>query len=497
MSTYAEAAVHPLTGTIRDALRALPVEAAAPEACQRIWYDTFDWRLYRAKATLLHDVTRDKVRWLPPGSGATTRAGVPPRYADDAPIIMRPGLLPIARHRALLPRLAVAGQEQRFKAGAVHGAVGRYHAVDPESGAETDLGVLLWLTGPPRSVAALRVRWQLPKKRSLLKLALKALERRPGDYSRRIKVQIDPAAPTGEAGRTALATVFTGFERNLPGVLADLDADFLKDLRVAVRRSRAALSALRKAWPTAQIEPLQAGLKWIGAVTTPVRDLDVYLQRLPVYQAGLPEALQPALLPLGGLLRTLRAPNQAALERALTSPGFAALMQRWREFLTDPAPSKKKFAARPIADVARERTARIYARFCAEGRAIDAHSPAEALHALRKTGKALRYMLEFFRTVHPPALIKPAIKQMRRLQSHLGEFNDLSIQYTTLAAHADRLRVCGAPTATLDATAALIDQLHDREQAERQVFAPRWTVFDGAESQAIFNALFAAESPAA
>jgi CHAD domain-containing protein len=487
MSTYAEAAVHPLDDTPLD----LPVELGAPEACQRVWYDTFDWRLYRAKATLLHDVLRNRVRLLPPGSGATTRAGTPPRYADDAPAVMRPLLTSIARQRALLPRLVVAGEEQRFKAGAVHGAVGRYHTVDPETGAETDLGTLLWLTGPPRAVAALRVRWGLPKKKSLLKLALRAVERRPGDYSRRIKVQIDPAAPTGEAGKAALATVFTGFERNLPGVLRDLDADFLKDLRVAVRRSRAAIDALRKAWPTEQVEPLRAGLKWVGAVTTPVRDLDVYLQRLPLYQAELPADLQPALAPLGGLLRTLRAPSQAALETALTSPGFARLLQQWRDFLTDPTPSKKRFAARPIAEVARERTARIYRAFCEEGRAITTASPAEQLHALRKTGKALRYMLEFFRSVHPPDVIKPAIKQMRRLQSHLGEFNDVSIQYTTLGAHAERLKACGAPAETLTATAALIRQLRARERAERLVFAPRWAEFDGVESQAVFAAVFA------
>ena len=320
---------------------------------------------------------------------------------------------------------------------------------------------------------------------------LSTLENVYDDYSRRIKVVIDPQAATDEAGRAVLTTLHQNFMRNLPGVLGDLDAEFLKDLRVAVRRTRAALWALRPAWRRRTIEPLQAGLKWLGEVTTPVRDLDVYLQRLPVYQGELSPDLQPALDPLGGLLRTLRVPNQAAMVRALTSPGFAAIEAQWTDFLTALTPSTKPAGRLPIVDIARGRTAAIYTALCAQGRAITPESPAEALHALRKTGKKLRYLLEFFRTVHPPAHIKPAIKHMRRLQAHLGEFNDVSIQYTALAGHAAQLKACGAPSQTTRAVNQLIKQLEAREAAERLNFEERWTAFDSLEVQALFADLLA------
>ena len=496
MSSYAEAAVHLMPGTLQAAIAALPVTVDPAQPCQRIFYDTFDWRLHRGKTTLIHEVTADRTRWLPPGGPAQTRRDMPPRYAADASPALQAALMPLARQRALLPRVGVDGFEHAFRSGRVRGGIGLWQAVDPETGAEVDLGILLWLAGPTDAVAALRTAWKLPKPKSLLKQALRALERRPGDYSRRIKVNIDPRAPADQAGRAVLTTVHQNFARNLAGVIGDLDAEFLKDLRVAVRRTRAALWALRPAWRRGEIEPLEAGLKWLGDVTTPVRDLDVYLERLPVYQAGLPAALQSALEPLGGLLRTVRALNQAAMVRALTSPGFDALEARWLDFLTTPAAAKKPAARRPIGEVARARTTSTYAALLTEGRAIQPTSPAEALHALRKTGKKLRYLLEFFRSVHPPAQIKPAIKHMRRLQAHLGEFQDVSIQYTTLAGHAAQLKACGAPAATGRAVAHLIKQLQAREQAERAHFEARWAAFDSAEVQALFAALLAEDGGA-
>ncbi|MGK0360478.1 MAG: CHAD domain-containing protein [Bradymonadia bacterium] len=491
MSSYAEAAVHLMTGTLEDAIAALPVTVGDARPCQRIWYDTFDWRLHRGKSMLIHEVSADRTRWLPAGGPVQTRQSAPPRYAADASPALQSDLLPLAQQRALLPRVGVDGIEHTFHKGRVRGGIGRWQAVDPETGVEVELGVLLWLAGPAPAVDALRIAWQLPKRKSLLKQALRALERRPDDYSRRIKISIDPQAPTDQAGRAVLTTLHGNFIRNLPGVIGDLDAEFLKDLRVAVRRTRAALWALRPAWRRQTIEPLEAGLKWLGEVTTPVRDLDVYLQRLPVYQGELPPDLQSALDPFGGLLRTLRAPNQAAMVRALTSPGFAAIHARWLKFLVALAPSTKPAAGQPIGEIARIRTAESYAAVCAEGRAITPESPAESLHALRKTGKKLRYLLEFFRTVHRPALIKPAIKHMRRLQSHLGEFNDVSIQYTALAGHAAQLKACGAPARTGRAVNQLIKQLEAREATERLNFDARWTAFDSPEVQALFATLLA------
>ena len=66
------------------------------------------------------------------------------------------------------------------------------------------------------------------------------------------------------------------------------------------------------------------------------------------------------------------------------------------------------------------------------GAAIDDESPAEALHELRKVGKELRYLLEFFAGLFHAEVVKPMIKSLKALQDVLGRFQDLEVQADTL-----------------------------------------------------------------
>jgi CHAD domain-containing protein len=52
--------------------------------------------------------------------------------------------------------------------------------------------------------------------------------------------------------------------------------------------------------------------------------------------------------------------------------------------------------------------------------------PIETLHALRIDCKRLRYTLEFFREVLPPA-VEPLIAQVVQVQDHLGDLHDASV----------------------------------------------------------------------
>ena len=52
------------------------------------------------------------------------------------------------------------------------------------------------------------------------------------------------------------------------------------------------------------------------------------------------------------------------------------------------------------------------------GTAIDDDTPAEDLHELRKVGKELRYLLEFFASLYPAEVVKPLVKSLKGLQDH-------------------------------------------------------------------------------
>ncbi len=65
--------------------------------------------------------------------------------------------------------------------------------------------------------------------------------------------------------------------RNIPGVLADWDTEFLHDLRVAIRRTRSGLSLVKKVLPDAVVARFKRDFGLLGSLTGPTRDLDVYL----------------------------------------------------------------------------------------------------------------------------------------------------------------------------------------------------------------------------
>ena len=78
------------------------------------------------------------------------------------------------------------------------------------------------------------------------------------------------------------------------------------------------------------------------------------------------------------------------------------------------------------------------------GAAIDDASPPEALHDLRKKGKELRYLLEFFAGLYPAEVVKPMVKTLKALQDTLGRFQDREVQ----AGDAARARRRGRARAT-------------------------------------------------
>ena len=91
----------------------------------------------------------------------------------------------------------------------------------------------------------------------------------------------DPESPA----RALLAAELTDFLQevrdNLPGTIGDVDTEFLHDVRVAVRRTRSLLKLGRPALPAHVREAWEPQFKWLGDLTTPVRDLDVYQLGLP------------------------------------------------------------------------------------------------------------------------------------------------------------------------------------------------------------------------
>lgn len=326
-----------------------------------------------------------------------------------------------------------------------------------------------------------------------LALVLSAQGRTPADYSSKPDVPLHPEERTDQALKRILLRLLEVVERNEAGVLKDLDPEFLHDYRVAWRRTRSLLSQVKGVFPGEALDRFGEELRWLSAMTSPVRDLDVYLLEFDCYRASIDPGLSPGLDSLHALIVEDKRTAHAALVKALEGRRYERFKTEWRGFLRSgpEAYTTLKNAARPVLEVASRRIWKVYRRVVEEGRAIGEPGPPEELHELRKTCKKLRYLMEAFARLYPKEAIATSIRDLKRLQDHLGEFQDLAVHRAALEDFRSRLHSRGTPTARTDqAIQALVASFDERAQRVRAAFTERFAAFDSTPVRKRFRALF-------
>ena len=474
---------------------------------RRTWLDTFDWRLFRAGLTLEFQTGRGTTGLVLTGRDGELAAADPapgrvrwPCLVDDLPVgPLREHLAPVAGVRALLPvaRAASVLIERRAvnedeKTIAVL-TVDRMTVSTPEPVTVPARVAVSPLRGYHAQAAKLADALATepgygPAVHSAFELALAAAGRRPGDYSSKIDVQLTAAMPATLAVVTILSRLFDTARANVDGTVRDIDTEFLHDLRIAVRRTRSVLKLAGSVLPDSMVGRYRPEFKWLGDLTTPTRDLDVYLLGYPAMARTLVAGTAAELRPFHDYLARQRIASQRQLARGLRSARFSSLASRWRAELDQIGrspgrrPATGRFAARRIG-AAHERVLR-------DGGAIDAASPATALHELRKRCKELRYLLEVFASLHSPAEQWRAVNELKALQDCLGEFQDTEVQQAELRAFAARMMADrSAPAETLLAMGEIAAALAVRQHAARGEFAGRFAEFSSPRGRARITAL--------
>jgi CHAD domain-containing protein len=117
-------------------------------------------------------------------------------------------------------------------------------------------------------------------------------------------------------------------------------------------------------------------------------------------------------------------------------------------------------------------------------------SPADDLHELRKRGKEMRYLLEYFASIQPPAAHREMIKELKSVQDCLGRFQDSQIQreaITGLGKQMEADAVASAPThRAIEQLATILDA---QERSARGEFARRFKRFADARTVGLLMAL--------
>ena len=482
---------------------------------ERAFYDTFDGRLYRAALLLVADRTarytelRMESRRPSESRSVIQRVEAMPRFAWDLPPgTLRGRLEPLIQMRALLPQLRLRSTVRRMAKRDENGktvvrlALEDHQVLDADQPARLCSRVRVeplkgYGKALQRVVRILDKDLGLePVETELLTAGLAMHNRAIEGYSSRIGVVLEPELRADAAAKRILAEQFQTMRANLDGMCAEVDAEFLHDFRVSVRRTRAALSRIRGVFPSPTVGRYRREFRWLGQLTGPARDYDVYLLDFGDLCSELPRGLGEHLAPLRSLLTERRADAYDTLRDALRSRRGRRLLSDWTTFVSAPVPKSSSLpnACLPIGEVASGVIWRAYRRVSRQGGAIGVDGPAAELHELRKRCKALRYLLEFFRSLYDKDDIAVIIAELKALQKILGAFQDLEVQ--SMAAARWGLELAEQPDVgpqTTLALGALTQQLAARQARKRKHFQGAYERFAGKDNRKLARSLFRAE----
>jgi CHAD domain-containing protein len=227
----------------------------------------------------------------------------------------------------------------------------------------------------------------------------------------------------------------------------------------------------------------------LGKLTTPVRDLDVFLIKLDSYQKNLKKPEKENLQPLHQYLLQSRDAAQNDFIDKVRSAEYRQSIRKWHEYLenNEPATPPLENSATPVLKLSNNLIRETYRLALEEGNAITDTSEAAALHELRKTCKKLRYLMEFFQSLYPAREIRELIQALKVLQDNLGDFNDFHVHIGILKTYIEQ----GSNADTVHACNKLIEALEKKQLKTRNKFAERYTAFNDINMQNEFKELFA------
>lgn len=307
-------------------------------------------------------------------------------------------------------------------------------------------------------------------------------------YTLKPPVPLVPGQPALEAAAAIIRSCLLVTRQNEPGIVSDLDTEFLHDYRISLRRIRSVLSLFKGVFADDETARLKQEFSGLMAATGRLRDLDVYLLERQRYLAQMPVALLPGLRAMFQAFEAERQQCHQQLALHLAGAAYkwkiAALQAGFAEGAVI-APGPK--AADPALEFAQKLIWKRYGRVCRIAEGIVPDSPDSEVHALRISCKKLRYLMELFAPLFPAAELMRVLKPLKRLQDTLGDFNDCSVQQAALLGFAQSPAASGA---SILSAGALIAVLEQKRLRARMLVEEKFQGFNSPETQAVFQALF-------
>ena len=267
------------------------------------------------------------------------------------------------------------------------------------------------------------------------------------------------------------------FIGNWPAFETSESPEPVHQMRVAMRRLRAALALFHREFPCVAFEAFRSEAKRIASTMGEARNWDVFAELVRTGPGAVfPD--EPGLPILLAAQETCRVAGYEAVDGLLKSADATRFVLSLLEFVarrawrnTVAGPDLPRLLA-PAAGFAAQSLDRLHRRVRKRGKRI-LKMPADERHALRVQLKRLRYATDFFGDLFPDApAVRAYARSAARLQDVLGVFNDM-VMVTQLI---QRLPLGGEPAA-LRAAGIMIGWYSRGGQAARDTLREAWDRF--------------------
>ena len=297
--------------------------------------------------------------------------------------------------------------------------------------------------------------------------------------------------PLSEAGRKVLGMHLARMLAAEAGTRSGEDIEQLHKMRVATRRMRSVWRVFDGAYRP-RVRRYVRELRVVATALGRVRDLDVLIEGLDTYTAGVPEPAVGAMAPLRYELTDQREAARASLIELLDSRRYQDFVGDYLEFVeTAGAGELRPDPGLPVL-VRHTAGGRIWTAY----EHLRAHetvlgwADVPALHAIRIDAKRMRYTLESFREVLPAAA-DGVIARIVSLQDHLGALNDADVAATTARAFLMSSGARSAP-ATRDAVSLYLASREQTVATLRRSLPTAWRPIVALPTRRAIAALIAA-----
>ena len=434
----------------------------APETTLEItdtYYDTADWRFYRAGYALRVRSTNGEVeatmKSLTPAEGSLRRRReISEPLEDDKPATLKQAEGPVGGRSSAL----VGGREIRplFRLETSRKSFGLL--LEDSTDRNVRIGEIsldasqIPLGQDPTSMTRIEIEAEIgkaptPDLQGFVEEMQSALELAPastskfetGLYASGLNpegdadlgpTRVDASMSLGEVAFAVLRAQFARMRAYEPGTRLGDDPEELHDMRVPTRRMRAAIKVFRGALPE-RAGWFEEELRWVVRALGDVRDLDVQIERFQAWKRVADEEDSRFLEKILTITRKRRAEARKNMLEVLDSERYERLESSFGEMLSRgpgtglelEQANGREMAGEPVTAVAPALISRRYRKWRKAAKRLDENSSPEDFHDARKKGKRLRYTLEFVSEVYG----KPAqklIKPLKALQDDLGDHQD-------------------------------------------------------------------------